>query len=900
MKIYTQIITVFFIVAVTLYLLGSGYLYSQQSVILMDSADQYIKLISDSKASQIVAWIDSLEENFRVNADSIVFQDYLEMTPGDLMEGEKFSRMEQRINSLMTLPSMDHIIIINTSGKIVGSSDKELIGQDYSQNELFLRSKSSIKKTGPVVGRKGLPVLRITGPIVSSNTHKFIGVFLMEISMQTANDILADKVGLGKTGEVFMTDGQGTLISPLTGYSTNDILAKKIEIESVEDCINDYAIKAVPGNPISPHEEPIVAETDFLDTPVFTTHSYAPEMGWCVIAQISRQEIFGKYTEGLLVSNLVTGALLIIIAVIVSIFLARRIGDPIIGLSKNVSDILEGKLDTKLEKSSINEINDLSNNLNKVLASLKIAVQKVGVSPEDIGLGEALAAKRMAEAKAQQYFDLAANILVVLDNEGNIVSLNKSGYDILGYDNGSLIGKNWFDTAIRKEDRKKLRSLFAGAIKGEIELPHYKTYVITKNGLIRNIDWSNSLVKDDFGNTWKMVSSGVDITDTEKAHEELVASEERYRLISEGTSDLISVFTFELSPKYIYASPSHMQILGYTPKELLGKSSLSFVHPTDRTKLIFILQGYLKSILSGKISMAHENLILRFRHKNGSWRTLDSTANILENHIIFISRDITERKNIEEALKSSEAQFKSLFEASPFGMHMYKIMPNGDLIFVGANPSADRILGVDNKQFVGKTIEQAFPALKSTPVPEAYKKVVRTGKGWHDEQIIYNENKISGAFDVYAFRTSPDRMVALFTDETEKIKLSEAVAEAENIYKTLLDTCLEAVTMFDKEGKILFINEISAARFGKKPKECIGKSLYEFIPKSKSSLSPDKIIEAAKTLKPSVIDSPVIINGEKKLFHISINPFTKQGKLEAVLVVSHEIHSPKTNEMERK
>jgi len=61
---------------------------------------------------------------------------------------------------------------------------------------------------------------------------------------------------------------------------------------------------------------------------------------------------------------------------------------------------------------------------------------------------------------------------------------------------------------------------------------------------------------------------------------------DRYRLINENTSDLIAVTTFSLNPTYTYISPSHKQVLGYDPEDLIGKQGIDFVHPDDKKRLL--------------------------------------------------------------------------------------------------------------------------------------------------------------------------------------------------------------------------------------------------------------------------------------------------------------------------
>jgi PAS domain S-box-containing protein len=240
---------------------------------------------------------------------------------------------------------------------------------------------------------------------------------------------------------------------------------------------------------------------------------------------------------------------------------------------------------------------------------------------------------------------LAGVIIVALDREGKIALLNKKGYELLAYDNGELMGKNWFDVCIPKKNRKELKNVFNALIKGDIEpFEFYTNPVITKKGDERLISWQNTLLHDDNGNIIASLSSGEDIT------------------------------------------------------------------------------------------------------------------------------DLTE---IEEKLRESQEQMTNLFNSIPIGIHMYHLFEDGRLIFIGANPAADKITKVDNMQFVGKTIEDAFPPLVDTELPKRYREAAAEGKEWKTERINYDHGEIKGAFEVHAFQISPMYMVATFRDITSRLKTEE-------------------------------------------------------------------------------------------------------------------------------
>ncbi|MBN2529599.1 MAG: PAS domain-containing protein [Deltaproteobacteria bacterium] len=145
-----------------------------------------------------------------------------------------------------------------------------------------------------------------------------------------------------------------------------------------------------------------------------------------------------------------------------------------------------------------------------------------------------------------------------------------------------------------------------------------------------------------------------------------------------------------------------------------------------------------------------------------------------------LERRVLERTDaladVNEQLKVSEQRFRSIFESSPMGIYIYELDENDQLIFRGANPSADSIIGVDHTRFMGKTLEEAFPPLESTEIPGKYREVCITGKPWHTEHVQYDDGEISGCFEVYTFKTGHRKIAVLFLDITERV-LSEREKE---------------------------------------------------------------------------------------------------------------------------
>lgn len=131
---------------------------------------------------------------------------------------------------------------------------------------------------------------------------------------------------------------------------------------------------------------------------------------------------------------------------------------------------------------------------------------------------------------------------------------------------------------------------------------------------------------------------------------DVIEREELFRLISENAADMIAVV--DANGKRLYNSPSYEKILGYTADELGTTTSLEQVHPEDRDK---VTKAAAEALSTGTGS----TLEYRMRHKDGSWRTLESRASTIVKagqveKLVIVNRDVTERKRLEEQFRQSQ------------------------------------------------------------------------------------------------------------------------------------------------------------------------------------------------------------------------------------------------------
>ncbi len=134
-----------------------------------------------------------------------------------------------------------------------------------------------------------------------------------------------------------------------------------------------------------------------------------------------------------------------------------------------------------------------------------------------------------------------------------------------------------------------------------------------------------------------------------KADDTVKRTEERFKLLIENALDMIEMLDVDGTMKFV--SPSHKRVLGYDNEDLIGRRVFEFIHPEDLPRIIDIFTETLQS---------HDRLYsaeFRVRHKEGYWVTLESIGKLCPRElnslgVIVNSRDITERKKMEERLRS--------------------------------------------------------------------------------------------------------------------------------------------------------------------------------------------------------------------------------------------------------
>src|SRR5690242_5352438 len=114
-------------------------------------------------------------------------------------------------------------------------------------------------------------------------------------------------------------------------------------------------------------------------------------------------------------------------------------------------------------------------------------------------------------------------------------------------------------------------------------------------------------------------------------------------------------------------------------------------------------------------------------------------------------------------LREPERSFLGMVQDSPLPIYIWRLEPGDRLVFAGANPAADRVLSFTSQGLAGMTLEEVFPTAIGTDIPAAFRRVATHGGSWSASEYAYSDGRVSGIFEVHAYRSSPGVIAVTFS-----------------------------------------------------------------------------------------------------------------------------------------
>jgi two-component system cell cycle sensor histidine kinase/response regulator CckA len=399
--------------------------------------------------------------------------------------------------------------------------------------------------------------------------------------------------------------------------------------------------------------------------------------------------------------------------------------------------------------------------------------------------------------------------------DGRFLDVNPALVRLLGYPSReALLAADVVQLHVNPADRQRWQAELeaSGLVQGfEVAWRRY-------DGVAVWLSTHDRAVRDARGHMQYYEGVIEDITGRKRAEAALRESEDRFRSLIENAMDIITVLDTDGTIRY--ESPSVERVLGHRPEELVGRRAFDFIHPEDVPEVQRLLAA------TGQTEGASRIAEFRFRHRDGSWRVLESIAkNLLSDPsaagIVVNTRDVTERKRVEQQLRLHT----TALEAAANGVLISDAA--GTTLWI--NPAFTALTGYRPDEVVGHTLR----LLKSGTQDEAFYRTlwatILAGRVWRGEIVnrrrdgtLYTEDMT--ITPVRSTGGSVTHFIAVKQDISERKRTEGALRESEARFRSAFEETAVGMTLQDLEGHYLRVNAAFCRMVGYSESELLATS----------------------------------------------------------------------------
>ncbi|MEJ2716334.1 MAG: PAS domain S-box protein, partial [Deltaproteobacteria bacterium] len=392
-----------------------------------------------------------------------------------------------------------------------------------------------------------------------------------------------------------------------------------------------------------------------------------------------------------------------------------------------------------------------------------------------------------AQASLQNQISLMESMLeaipapVFFKNTDHVyLGCNEAFAKFMGLPKETFIGKSVFDVA-----PKELAAVYRVQDEALFESAGsqvYESSVETGNGAIHDVIFHKATFADSSGTVAGLIGVILDITERKRAEDALKESEQRYRLLADNTLDVI--WQIDLDLRITYVNPAITRLTGHTVDEWIG-TSLS--EHCDRENFEKMTQAVSAEISKGPASSGTV-LEAEFLKKNKEPISVEIHGKAIFSHdglpirVQGVTRDITDRRRAESALKASEEKYRNLFENSPVGI--MSVDNEGRILEV--NRPLLEILGSPSQEATKAINMFKLPQLVQTGVSDLFQSCIASGERLQ-RQIPYESKWGKKSHLRFVLNPMTDQhgtvcgCQAVVEDFTEQKKLEEQLREAQKM-----------------------------------------------------------------------------------------------------------------------
>jgi PAS domain S-box-containing protein len=329
--------------------------------ILEEQMISHLASIAEIRARYVNSILNEYKEIALLTSTGNVFIDLVSETEDT---EEAIEALNRRISSMLSsYGAISRFRVLDRNGTVIASSHPD-IGDDLSTDSLFLNITDGGVYSGELHYSlfTGNPVLSISAPIYKSGEFRGAVVVNFDADWELFSSVM-DRTGLGETGEVYVIDRNGLMLTPSI-YIEDAVLHVNVDLETAGGIAETFEFGS------DEHEPVAVSTRNYMGKDVISIHSYIPDINCILIAEISVDEAFAP-VEKLTRSMLMVITSVLALGLVLSIVVSSNLAKPVEKLKNGVEEIMKGNLEYQIKTGAKDETGELSRAFGDMTSKLR-------------------------------------------------------------------------------------------------------------------------------------------------------------------------------------------------------------------------------------------------------------------------------------------------------------------------------------------------------------------------------------------------------------------------------------------------------------------------------------------------------------------------------------------------
>ena len=373
--------------------------------------------------------------------------------------------------------------------------------------------------------------------------------------------------------------------------------------------------------------------------------------------------------------------------------------------------------------------------------------------------------------------------------DGRFTFVNQT---IAGFSRDALLGRRITDF-VREDQREGVSATLQYVVEtGETQTGEFQGF--GAGGQPRIYSWRVAPVRD-AETVVGLISVATDITEARRAEQALLESERRLRIVVNNAP--VVLYAVDRAGRFKLSEGHGLNSLGLAPGEAVGTSVYAMYR--DYPAVIEMIE---RAMTGEEFSMTVELEGKTFDCRNAP--IFDLAGAVVG--VIGVATDITDRRQAEEQVR----YYAEIVESIQLGLYVHRLEQTATgetLRCLSANPASEQLTGITREEFIGRTIDDVFPNLRSSGLVDIARDVLRTRVPLRVDDFWYGDARVpQSAWEFTLFPLTNQCVGVAFQNVTERRLAAEALSASEELNRLILQAVPAGIVQVDRDGRIVSAN----------------------------------------------------------------------------------------------